>query len=346
MPWYANGKAAFVAGVNPKKAGEDFEGVPIFASVKEAKADTGATVSVIYVPPAGAAAAIWEAVEAELDLVICITEGIPVRDMLEVKNRMKAKGSKTLLLGPNCPGLITPDEIKIGIMPGHIHRKGRIGIVSRSGTLTYEAVAQVTELGLGQSSAVGIGGDPINGLKHVDVLKMFNDDPDTDAVIMIGEIGGPDEVNAAEWAKDNMKKPVVGFIAGVTAPPGKRMGHAGALISGGADTADAKLEVMEACGIRTTRNPPKWASCSSRCCKSYSIAFKKARFGGLFCPFGTCPDRNFCGFTRVIPCPNCVRPNIRKAERNYNERNFARTQQECRRARTKTVSTAFGFFIH
>ena len=197
---YANGKAAFVAGVNPKKAGEDFEGVPIFASVKDAKADTGATVSVIYVPPAGAAAAIWEAVEAELDLVICITEGIPVRDMLEVKNRMKAKGSKTLLLGPNCPGLITPDEIKIGIMPGHIHRKGRIGIVSRSGTLTYEAVAQVTELGLGQSSAVGIGGDPINGLKHVDVLKMFNDDPDTDAVIMIGEIGGPDEVNAAQWA--------------------------------------------------------------------------------------------------------------------------------------------------
>ena len=176
---YANGKAAFVAGVNPKKAGEDFEGVPIFASVKDAKADTGATVSVIYVPPAGAAAAIWEAVEAELDLVICITEGIPVRDMLEVKNRMKAKGSKTLLLGPNCPGLITPDEIKIGIMPGHIHRKGRIGIVSRSGTLTYEAVAQVTELGLGQSSAVGIGGDPINGLKHVDVLKLFNDDPDT-----------------------------------------------------------------------------------------------------------------------------------------------------------------------
>ena len=189
-----------MAGVNPKKAGEDFEGVPIFASVKDAKADTGATVSVIYVPPA-AAAAIWEAVEAELDLVICITEGIPVRDMLEVKNRMKAKGSKTLLLGPNCPGLITPDEIKIGIMPGHIHRKGRIGIVSRSGTLTYEAVAQVTELGLGQSSAVGIGGDPINGLKHVDVLKMFNDDPDTDAVIMIGEIGGPDEVNAAQWAR-------------------------------------------------------------------------------------------------------------------------------------------------
>jgi len=252
---YANGRAAFVAGVNPKRAGEDFEGVPIYASVQDAKAATGATVSVIYVPPAGAADAIWEAVAADLDLVICITEGIPVRDMLNVRNRMTAENRKTLLLGPNCPGLITPDELKIGIMPGHIHRKGRIGIVSRSGTLTYEAVAQVTELGLGQSSAVGIGGDPINGLKHIDVLQRFNDDPDTDAVIMIGEIGGPDEVQAALWAKDHMKKPVVGFIAGVTAPAGKRMGHAGALISGGADTADAKLEVMESCGIRTTRNP-------------------------------------------------------------------------------------------
>ena len=252
---YANGKECFVAGVNPKKAGESIFNIPIYASVKEAAAETGATVSVIYVPPAGAAAAIWEAAEADLDLVICITEGIPVRDMLEVRNRMRDQNKKTLLLGPNCPGLITPDELKIGIMPGHISRKGRIGVVSRSGTLTYEAVAQLTELGLGQSSAVGIGGDPINGLKHIDVLKMFNDDPDTDAVIMIGEIGGPDEVNAALWAKDNMKKPVVGFIAGVTAPPGKRMGHAGALISGGADTADAKLEVMEACGIRTTRDP-------------------------------------------------------------------------------------------
>ena len=256
---YANGKNCFVAGVNPKKAGEDFEGVPIYGTVKDAAAATGATVSVIYVPPAGAAAAIWEAVEADLDLAICITEGIPVRDMLEVRNRMKAKeaagGKKTLLLGPNCPGLITPDEIKIGIMPGHIHRKGRIGVVSRSGTLTYEAVAQLTELGLGQSSAVGIGGDPINGLKHIDVMRLFNEDPDTDAVIMIGEIGGPDEVEAARWIKDNMKKPVVGFIAGVTAPPGKRMGHAGALISGGDDTADAKLAIMEACGIKTTRNP-------------------------------------------------------------------------------------------
>ncbi|AIL32760.1 succinate--CoA ligase subunit alpha [Basilea psittacipulmonis] len=258
---YGNGKNAFVAGVNPKRAGEDFEGIPIYATVKDAKEATGATVSVIYVPPAGAAAAIWEAVEAELDLVVCITEGIPVRDMLELRNRMRDTGKdKTLILGPNCPGLITPEEIKIGIMPGHIHRKGRIGVVSRSGTLTYEAVAQLTELGLGQSSAVGIGGDPINGLKHIDVMKMFNDDPDTDAVVMIGEIGGPDEVNAARWIKDNMKKPVVGFIAGVTAPPGKRMGHAGALISGGADTADAKLAIMEECGIRTTRDPSKMGS--------------------------------------------------------------------------------------
>ncbi|WP_151445477.1 succinate--CoA ligase subunit alpha [Lacisediminimonas profundi] len=256
---YANGRNCYVAGVHPKKAGEDFEGIPIFASVKDAKAETGATVSVIYVPPAGAAAAILEAVEAELDLVVCITEGIPVRDMLEVKDRMAKTNSKTLLLGPNCPGLITPDELKIGIMPGHIHRKGRIGVVSRSGTLTYEAVAQVTALGLGQSSAVGIGGDPINGLKHIDVMRMFNDDPDTDAVIMIGEIGGPDEANASYWIRDNMKKPVVGFIAGVTAPAGKRMGHAGALISGGADTADAKLEIMEACGITVTRNPSEMA---------------------------------------------------------------------------------------
>lgn len=252
---YANGKECFVAGVNPKKAGENFEGVPIYGTVAEAKAQTGATVSVIYVPPAGAAGAIWEAVEADLDLVVCITEGIPVRDMMEVRNRMRRENRKTLLLGPNCPGVITPDEIKIGIMPGHIHRKGRIGVLSRSGTLTYEAVAQLTELGLGQSTAVGIGGDPVNGLKHIDVMKMFNDDPDTDAVVMIGEIGGSDEEEAAHWIKDHMKKPVVGFIAGVTAPPGKRMGHAGAIISGGKGTAQEKLEIMEACGITVTRNP-------------------------------------------------------------------------------------------
>ncbi len=260
---YANGKECFVAGVNPKKAGEQIFGIPIFGTVKEAAKETGATVSVIYVPPAGAAAAIWEAVEADLDLAICITEGIPVKDMLEVRNRMKEKeakgGKRTMLLGPNCPGLITPEEIKIGIMPGHIHRKGRIGVVSRSGTLTYEAVAQLTEIGLGQSSAVGIGGDPINGLKHIEIMQLFNDDPDTDAVIMIGEIGGPDEVDAALWCKDNMKKPIVGFIAGVTAPAGKRMGHAGALISGGADTADAKLGIMEECGFTITRNPSEMA---------------------------------------------------------------------------------------
>ncbi len=252
---YANGKNCFVAGVNPKKAGEDFEGIPIYASVKEAKDKQGVNASVIYVPPPGAAAAIWEAVEADLDLVICITEGIPVRDMIEVRDRMRKEHRKTILVGPNCPGVITPEEIKIGIMPGHIHRKGRIGVVSRSGTLTYEAVGQLTELGLGQSSAVGIGGDPVNGLKHIDVLKLFNDDPETDAVVMIGEIGGGDEEVAAHWAKEHMKKPVVGFIAGVTAPPGKRMGHAGAIISGGKGTAQEKLEVMEACGIRTTKNP-------------------------------------------------------------------------------------------
>ena len=252
---YANGAACYVAGVNPKKAGEDFEGIPIYASVRDAKQATGATVSVIYVPPAGAADAIWEAVEADLDLAICITEGIPVRDMIRVRDRMRKENRKTLLLGPNCPGVITPDELKIGIMPGHIHRKGRIGVVSRSGTLTYEAVGQLTALGLGQSTAVGIGGDPVNGLKHIDVLRMFNDDPDTDAVVMIGEIGGSDEETAAEWVRDNMKKPVVGFIAGVTAPPGKRMGHAGAIISGGKGTAQEKLSVMEACGIKVTRDP-------------------------------------------------------------------------------------------
>ncbi|OGA17505.1 MAG: succinate--CoA ligase subunit alpha [Betaproteobacteria bacterium RIFCSPLOWO2_02_FULL_66_14] len=252
---YADGRKCYVAGVNPKRAGEDFEGLPIFGSVREAKAQTGANVSVVYVPPAGAAGAIWEAVEADLDLVICITEGIPVRDMVAVRDRMKKESRRTLLLGPNCPGVITPGELKIGIMPGHIHREGRVGVVSRSGTLTYEAVAQLTELGIGQSSAVGIGGDPVNGLKHLEVLQLFNDDPGTDAVVMIGEIGGSDEETAAHWAKQNMRKPVVGFIAGVTAPPGKRMGHAGAIISGGKGTAQEKLAVMEACGIRVTRNP-------------------------------------------------------------------------------------------
>src|SRR6476469_7050722 len=250
---YANGKHCFVAGVNPKKPGEDFEGIPIFGTVREAKQATGANVSVIYVPPPFAAAAIEEAVDADLDLVICITEGIPVRDMVRTKYRMK--GKRTLLVGPNCPGVITPGEIKIGIMPGHIHKKGPIGVVSRSGTLTYEAVGQLSELGLGQSTCVGIGGDPVNGLKHIDVLQMFNDDPETEAVIMVGEIGGSDEETAAEWVKAHMRKPVVGFIAGITAPPGKRMGHAGAIISGGKGTAQEKLAVMEACGMKVTRNP-------------------------------------------------------------------------------------------
>jgi succinyl-CoA synthetase alpha subunit len=252
---YANGKNCYVAGVTPKKGGQSYEGIPIFNSVREAKDATGANVSVIYVPPPFAAAAIEEAVDAELDLVICITEGIPVRDMIRTKYKMDQQRSKTLLIGPNCPGVITPDEIKIGIMPGHIHKKGPIGVVSRSGTLTYEAVGQLMEIGLGQSSCVGIGGDPVNGLKHIDVMRMFNDDPQTEAVIMVGEIGGSNEEECARWIKSNMKKPVVGFIAGVTAPPGKRMGHAGAIISGGKGTAEEKLAVMEECGIRTTRNP-------------------------------------------------------------------------------------------
>lgn len=250
---YANGKNCFVAGVNPKKPGQDFEGIPIYATVREAKQATGATVSVIYVPPPFAAAAIEEAVEAELDLIICITEGIPVRDMLRTCSRME--GRKTRLIGPNCPGIITPDEIKIGIMPGYIHKKGRVGVVSRSGTLTYEAVAQLMEQGLGQSTCIGIGGDPVNGLKHLDVMKLFNDDDETDAVLMVGEIGGSDEEDCARWVRENMKKPLVGFIAGLTAPQGRRMGHAGAVISGGKGTAQEKLAVMEECGIKVTRNP-------------------------------------------------------------------------------------------
>lgn len=252
---YANGLNCYVAGVTPKKGGQKYEGIPIFESVKDAKSATGANVSVIYVPPPFAAAAIEEAVDAELDLVICITEGIPVRDMIRLKYKMEKNNSKTLLIGPNCPGVITPDEIKIGIMPGHIHKRGPIGVVSRSGTLTYEAVGQLMEIGLGHSSCVGIGGDPVNGLKHIDVMRMFNDDPQTEAVIMVGEIGGSNEEECARWIKANMKKPVVGFIAGVTAPEGKRMGHAGAIISGGKGTAEEKLAVMEECGIRTTKNP-------------------------------------------------------------------------------------------
>ncbi|NDZ13387.1 succinate--CoA ligase subunit alpha [Variovorax sp. WS11] len=250
---YGNGRKCFVAGVNPHKAGESLDGIPVYGTVREAKERTGATVSVIYVPPPFAAAAIDEAVDAGLDLVICITEGIPVRDMIRTRHRMQ--GRKTLLLGPNCPGLITPDEIKIGIMPGHIHQRGRIGVVSRSGTLTYEAASQLAAFGIGQSTVVGIGGDPVGGLAHIDVLKLFNDDPHTDAVVMVGEIGGDAEERCARWIKEHMRKPVVGFIAGASAPPGKRMGHAGAIVSGGRGTAEAKLAVMKDCGIHVTRNP-------------------------------------------------------------------------------------------
>jgi len=250
---YANGQACYVAGVTPGKGGQSFEGVPIFNSVREAKEKTEANISIIYVPPPFAAAAIDEAVDADLDLVICITDGIPVRDMIKTRYRMR--GKRTFLVGPNCPGVITPEELKIGIMPGHIHKKGPIGVVSRSGTLTYEAVWQLSALGLGQSSCVGTGGDPINGLKHVDVMRMFNDDPATEAVVMVGEIGGSDEEECARWVKANMRKPVAGFIAGESAPPGKRMGHAGAIISGGKGTAAEKIAVMEECGIRVTRNP-------------------------------------------------------------------------------------------
>jgi succinyl-CoA synthetase alpha subunit len=250
---YANGKDCYVAGVTPKKGGQVVEGVPVYNTVAEAKQATGCNVAVNYVPPPFAAAAIDEAVDAEMDVVICITEGIPVKDMIRTRDRMR--GSNTILIGPNCPGVITPEELKIGIMPGYIHKKGRIGVVSRSGTLTYEVVDQLSKLGMGQSTCVGIGGDPVNGLKHVDVMKMFNDDPETDGVVMCGEMGGTDEEACAEWIADNMTKPVVGFIAGVTAPPGKRMGHAGAIIAGGKGTADEKIAALEAAGVSVTRNP-------------------------------------------------------------------------------------------
>ncbi|SDJ72709.1 succinate--CoA ligase subunit alpha [Sediminibacillus albus] len=242
-----------VGGVTPKKGGTEVEGVPVFDTVQEAVEKTGANASVIYVPAAFAADAIMEAVDAELDLAICITEHIPVLDMIKVKRYME--GKKTRLVGPNCPGVITPEECKIGIMPGYIHKKGHIGVVSRSGTLTYEAVHQLSEQGFGQSTAVGIGGDPVNGTDFIDVLKAFNEDPDTEAVMMIGEIGGTAEEEAAEWVKANMTKPVVGFIGGATAPPGKRMGHAGAIISGGKGTAEEKIKVMNDCGIQVAETP-------------------------------------------------------------------------------------------
>lgn len=242
-----------VGGVTPGKGGTDIVGVPVFNTVKDAVDATGANASVIYVPPAFAADAIMEAVDAELDIAICITEGIPVLDMVKVKKYME--GKKTRLVGPNCPGVITPDECKIGIMPGYIHKKGHVGIVSRSGTLTYEAVHQLTQAGIGQSTAVGIGGDPVNGTNFIDVLQAFNEDPETYAVIMIGEIGGTAEEEAAEWVQANMAKPVVGFIGGQTAPEGKRMGHAGAIIAGGKGTAKEKMATMESCGIKVALTP-------------------------------------------------------------------------------------------
>jgi succinyl-CoA synthetase alpha subunit len=242
-----------VAGVTPGKGDTDFEGIPIFDTVEQAVKQTGANASVIYVPPPFAADAILEAVDAGIELVVCITEGIPIADMVRVKRVIADKPSR--LIGPNCPGVITPEQCKIGIMPGYIHKKGSIGVVSRSGTLTYEAVHQLTALGLGQSTCVGIGGDPVKGMEFVDVLRLFQDDPGTEGIIMIGEIGGNAEETAAEFVKEHVKKPVAGFIGGQTAPKGKRMGHAGAIISGGQGTAADKIKAFEAAGIRVAKSP-------------------------------------------------------------------------------------------
>jgi succinyl-CoA synthetase alpha subunit len=246
-----------VGGVTPGKGGTSIDGFPVFDTVVEAVHQTGATASVIYVPPPFAADSIMEAVDAGIELVCCITEGIPVLDMVKVKQYMK--GKKTRLVGPNCPGVITPGECKIGIMPGYIHKPGKVGVVSRSGTLTYEAVWQLTCLGLGQSTCVGIGGDPVNGTNHLDVLRLFEADPDTEAVIMIGEIGGTSEEEGAYFVREHMTKPVAAYIAGITAPPGKRMGHAGAIISGGKGTATEKVTVLQECGISVAASPAEMA---------------------------------------------------------------------------------------
>ncbi len=244
-----------VAGVVPGRGGSDVDGTPVFDTVEEAIRKTGANASIVYVPPAYAADAVMESIDANLDLCVCITEGIPVKDMIKVKRLMKTSASKTMLIGPNCPGVITPGECKMGIMPGEIHTPGTVGIISKSGTLTYEAVKQVSAFGYGQSTCIGIGGDPIIGLKYIDLLEMFQFDAQTECVVLIGEIGGQAEVKAGEWIKQNFNKPVVSFIAGQTAPKGKRMGHAGAIISGGDDTAAAKMAALEKCGVHVVDSP-------------------------------------------------------------------------------------------
>ncbi len=247
-----------VAGVTPGKGGQEVDGIPVFDAVDEARAKTGCNATMIFVPPPFAADAIMEAAAAGIELIVCITEGLPVNDMLKVKTFMKQcadAGHKSRLIGPNCPGVITPGEAKIGIMPGHIHKPGKVGVISRSGTLTYEAVWQLTNLDLGQSTCIGIGGDPVNGTSFIDVLEAFAEDGDTEGVILIGEIGGSAEEEAAEWIRDHFDRPVVGFIAGRTAPPGRRMGHAGAIVSGGKGTAKEKMETMKACGLHVVESP-------------------------------------------------------------------------------------------